>query len=180
MERSTSCWRTASARAVSSCWSGCLYERHHSLEIADYGGTSSPAPWLSTSLVIFSLASLGLPLLCNFVGEFLVLQAAMKVHTLYAVFAAIGVILSSVYMLWMVQRVCYGETPPSVKKTVTDLDFREWAIVVPLFVIMVWMGVGTNTFLPAITARNQGILEMMKQNTPAQVAQTAKEPVHAQ
>jgi NADH-quinone oxidoreductase subunit M len=159
---------------------GLLYERHHSLEIADYGGVSSVAPALSACLVIFSLASIGLPLLCNFVGEFLVLQAAMKVNPLYAVFAAIGVILSSVYMLWMVQRVCYGEASPGVRETVKDLNFREWAIMVPLLIIAVWMGVGVQTFMPSITARNQAILRHMQQTSAAQVAQTAKEPVHAQ
>ena len=158
---------------------GLLYERRHSLEIADYGGVSSVAPALSTCLVIFSLASIGLPLLCNFVGEFLVLQAAMKVNTLYAVFAAVGVILSSVYMLWMVQRVCYGDAPPSVRESVKDLDFREWAIVVPLLIVMVWMGIGVQTFMPAITARNETAFEIMQMTGSGQMAQTAKEPVNA-
>jgi len=158
---------------------GLLYERHHSLEIKDYGGISTPAPWLTTMLVIFSLASIGLPMLCNFVGEFLVLQAAMQVKMIYALFAAVGVIFSSVYMLWMVQRVCYGDTPPKVRSTVTDLNFREWVLLAPLAVLTVWLGVGAATFLPPITARNERLLELMHRSDPALVVQTVKESTNA-
>lgn len=111
---------------------GMLYERRHSLEISDYGGVGTVAPWLSTVFVVTTLASIGLPLLNNFVGEFLVLQGAAQVNFLYAVFAGIGVILSAVYMLWMVQRVFYGETPKEVQHHMPDLNAREWAIIVPL------------------------------------------------
>ncbi len=149
---------------------GMLYERRHSLEIADYGGVGTSAPWLSTMFVITTLASVGLPLLNNFVGEFLVLQGAAQVNFLYAVFAAIGVILSSVYMLWMVQRTFYGETPSEVKHHVNDLSAREWAVLVPLIVMMVWMGIGSQSFLPAVSAQNAQILELMKKPAAKEVA----------
>ncbi|MBI5087004.1 MAG: NADH-quinone oxidoreductase subunit M [Acidobacteria bacterium] len=116
---------------------GLLYERRHSLEISDYGGVGTVAPWLSTVFVITTLASVGLPLLNNFVGEFLVLQDAVQVSLLYGALAAIGVILSAVYMLWMVQRTFYGETPHEVKHHVNDLNVREWAIVLPLIVMII-------------------------------------------
>jgi NADH-quinone oxidoreductase subunit M len=163
---------------------GYLYERRHSLEIADFGGVSTPAPWLATVFVITTLASVGLPLLNNFVGEFLVLQAAMQVNILYAVFAALGVILSAVYMLWMVQRTFYGETPEEVKRHVTDMTGREWAAMIPLLILMVWMGVGTQSFLPPIRANNQKTLEMVQPQAPAVAAaetpaQNAGEVRHA-
>jgi len=141
---------------------GLMYERRHSLEIADFGGVGTVAPWLSTMFVITTLASVGLPLLNNFVGEFLVLQAATQVNLLYAVFAALGVILSAVYMLWMVQRAFYGETPEKVKHHFSDLCAREWAVILPLIALMVWMGVGSQSFLPAISAQDSHILEIMK------------------
>ncbi|MCL4796439.1 MAG: NADH-quinone oxidoreductase subunit M [Bryobacteraceae bacterium] len=161
---------------------GYLYERHHTLEIADYGGVGTVAPWLTTVFVITTLASVGLPLLNNFVGEFLVLQGAMQVSFSYAFFAAIGVVLSAVYMLWMVQRTFYGETPEPVRKHVTDLNGREWAIMIPLVVLMVWMGIGTKNFLPPITANNQKTLEMVLQPGGALNATAAplvKESAHA-
>jgi NADH-quinone oxidoreductase subunit M len=141
---------------------GFLYERRHSLETADYGGVSTAAPWLSTVFVITALASIGLPLLNNFVGEFLVLQGTMQVSFLWTMLAAVGVILSAVYMLWLVQRAFYGATPEEVKHHVTDLTPREWTIVLPLVVLMVWMGVGTQSFLPPVRAANQQTLEMLK------------------
>ena len=88
---------------------GFLYERRHSLAISDYGGVATAAPWLSTVFLITTLASIGLPTLNNFVGEFLVLQGAAQANFTWTVFAAIGVILSACYMLWMYQRVFFGE-----------------------------------------------------------------------
>ncbi len=155
---------------------GFLYERRHSLEIAGYGGVGTAAPWLSTVFVVTTLASVGLPLLNNFVGEFLVLQAAVQVNFYYAVFAALGVILSAVYMLWMVQRTFYGATPHEVEHHVTDLTPREWAVVLPLIVMMVWMGVGPQSFLPAVSAQSKQVLSLV-QKSPAQPA--AKEVAHA-
>ncbi len=158
---------------------GMLYERRHSLEISDFGGVATAAPWLSTMFVITTLASVGLPLLNNFVGEFLILQAAVQVNFLYAAFAAVGVILSAVYMLWMVQRVFYGETPETVKHHMPDLSPREWAILVPLIALMVWMGVGSQSFLPPISANNAQLLQVMKQPAPPVTVLAAKESVHA-
>jgi NADH-quinone oxidoreductase subunit M len=143
---------------------GFLYERRHSLEIADYGGIATPAPGLAAVFLITTLASIGLPLLNNFVGEFLVLQGAAMVNFRWAIFAAIGVILSACYMLWMYQRAFFGETPDEVQRHVYDLNAREWAAVIPLIVLMVWMGVGTKTFLPPISALNRTVVEQTKAN----------------
>lgn len=155
---------------------GLMYERRHSLEIADYGGVGSVAPWLSTAFVITSLASIGLPLLNNFVGEFLVLQGAAQAKFLYAVLAGTGVILSAVYMLWLVQRAFYGATPDAVKHHVTDMNGREWALVLPLLVMMVWMGVGPQSFLPAISAQNRQVLELV--SGEPQIEKSAQEVAH--
>ena len=101
---------------------GLLYERRHSLEIEDYGGVATAAPWLSTAFLVTTLASIGLPLLNNFVGEFLVLQGAALANFKWAIFAAIGVILSACYMLWLYQRVFYGEAGDEVGTHVFDLN----------------------------------------------------------
>jgi NADH-quinone oxidoreductase subunit M len=143
---------------------GFLYERRHSLEIADYGGVASAAPWLSTVFLITTLASIGLPMLNNFVGEYLVLQGAAQANFKWSVFAAIGVILSACYMLWLYQRVFYGDTPDSVASHVYDLNRREWAAIVPLVVMMFWMGVYTLSFLPPVTRTNTAILNQFKIN----------------
>jgi len=149
---------------------GLLYERRHSLEIADYGGVATVAPWLSTVFLITTLASVGLPMLNNFVGEYLVLQGAAQANFRWAVFAAIGVILSACYMLWLYQRVFYGDTPESVAGHVPDLNHREWAVAVPLVAMMLWMGIYTASFLPPITRTNYVILEQSKMNVRFRVA----------
>jgi len=142
---------------------GYMYERRHSLEIADYGGVATPAPNLATVFLITSLASLGLPMLNNFVGEFLVLQGAARANFTWAVFAATGVILSAAYLLWLYQRAFLGEASEAVKHHIRDLSPREWVAILPLVALMVWMGTAAQTFLPPISASNSLILERVEQ-----------------
>ncbi len=110
------------------------------------------APWLATAFLITTLAGIGLPTLNNFVGEYLVLQGAAQANFRYAVFAAIGVILSACYMLWLYQRRLLRFERPNVR--IADLDVHEWLCVLPLIAMMFWLGIGTQTFLPAITGAN--------------------------
>jgi NADH-quinone oxidoreductase subunit M len=148
---------------------GFLYERRHSLKIADYGGVATVAPWLSIAFMITMLASIGLPLLNNFVGEFLVLQGSAQANFRWTVFAAIGVILSACYMLWLYQRVFYGETPDEVRHHIFDMKPREWAAIVPLIVMMVWMGIYSQSFLPAVRKTTARILDQTQVNVQFQV-----------
>jgi len=148
---------------------GMLYERRHSLEIASYGGVASVAPKLTALFMITTLASIGLPVLNNFVGEFLVLQGAALANFNWAVYAATGVILSACYMLWMFQRAFLGETPEAVRRHVGDINMREMAAMAPMVILMVWMGVWTQTFLGSIGAANARILEQSKVNVEYQV-----------
>ena len=155
---------------------GYLYERRHSLAIADFGGVATPAPWLSTAFLITTLASIGLPMLNNFVGEYLVLQGAALANFKWAVFAAIGVILSACYMLWMYQRVFYGEASDDVCHHVHDLSAREFAAIVPLIVMMVWMGTYSQSFLPPVGKATSGILQQSTVNVPFRVKLPPVEP----
>lgn len=151
---------------------GFMYERRHSLAISDYGGVSTAAPWLSTIFLITTLASIGLPMLGNFVGEFLVLQGTAQANFNWTVFAALGVILSACYMLWMYQRVFFGQVSDEVKHHMPDFNMREWVCVIPLVVMMVWMGISTQTFLPAVSEANAGILS--KSQLSAHIAAPGK------
>jgi NADH-quinone oxidoreductase subunit M len=149
---------------------GYLYERRHSLEIAAYGGVATPAPNLAIVFLITTLASIGLPLLNNFVGEFLVLQGAAKYNFAWAIFASLGVILSACYMLWLYQRTFYGKASEAVSHHIPDLTPREWAAILPLVALMFWMGIYAQTFLPAISAQNTAILNQMQRNRVENVA----------
>jgi len=130
---------------------GFMYERSHTLAIADYGGVATVAPWLSTVFLITTLASIGLPTLNNFIGEFLVLQGSAQVNIVWTVFASLGVILSACYMLWLYQRIFFGKATEEVEHHITDLTGREWACIVPLIIMMVWMGTYTQSFLTPVT-----------------------------
>jgi len=152
---------------------GFLYERRHSLAIADYGGVAIPAPWLTTAFLVTTLASIGLPTLNNFVGEYLVLQGAAQANFTWAAFAAIGVILSACYMLWLCQRVFFGEASEQVRSRVGDLNAREFAAIIPLIVMMVWMGVYTRSFLPPVSRANARVLEQTTVNVQFQVRNEA-------
>ena len=148
---------------------GLLYERRHSLAIEDYGGVATAAPWLSTAMLVTTLASIGLPTLNGFVGEFLVLQGTAIANFTWAAWASIGVILSACYLLWMYQRVFYGEVKPDVRSHVPDLNPREWAVILPLAAMMVWMGVYSQSFLPPVSKVTARVLDQTQINVPFKV-----------
>jgi NADH-quinone oxidoreductase subunit M len=103
------------------------------------------------------------------VGEFLVLQGTVLAHFNWTAWAAIGVILSACYMLWMYQRVFYGVAGDEVKAHVFDLNPREWAAVIPLIVMMVWMGVYPQSFLPSVGRATARVLDQTSINVPFRV-----------
>jgi NADH-quinone oxidoreductase subunit M len=149
---------------------GYLEHRRGSMEIRDFGGVATLAPGLAAAFMIAMLASIGLPTLSNFVGEYLVLQGAAFTNFTWAAWAAVGVILSAVYMLWLYQRTFLGKPGHDVG-VVTDLRTAEWAPIVPLVIIMVWLGTYTQSFMPPITAANQHLLEQSKMNLEIRVQQ---------
>jgi NADH-quinone oxidoreductase subunit M len=108
-------------------------------------------------------------MLNNFVGEYLVLQGTALANFTWTAWAAIGVILSACYMLWMYQRVFYGEAGHEVRAHIGDMNLREWAAVVPLAVMMVWMGVYSQSFLPPIGKTTAAVLSQTQINVPFRV-----------
>jgi len=154
---------------------GYLYERRHSLEISAYGGVATPAPNLAIVFLITTLASIGLPMLNNFVGEYLVLQGTANANFGWAVFAALGVIFSACYMLWLYQRTFYGKASESLAHHMPDLTVREWAAIAPLLILMVWMGSFAQSFLPSISVQNGAILESTKKLRVERVAIPARQ-----
>ncbi|MGD0733676.1 MAG: NADH-quinone oxidoreductase subunit M [Terracidiphilus sp.] len=131
---------------------GILYDRYGTSDIGAYGGLASKLPRTATIFVITSLAMIGLPLLNNFIGEFLVLSNTfMGVSRGWAIAAALGVILGAAYMLSLVQRIFYGtESALITSKPLDDLHFREQVVLWPLVVVMLVMGVAPSLWLPTI------------------------------
>jgi len=145
---------------------GIVYERTHSREIADYGGIAKVVPLFSVAFMIASLSSIGLPGLNGFIGEFLILIGTFKSGVLnswwFTVFAASGVIFAAVYMLWMYQRVVFGEYHHSEKLGhLTDLNTREFIVLIPIFIFIVWIGVYPGTFLKLTDAVSASIIHQV-------------------
>jgi NADH-quinone oxidoreductase subunit M len=119
---------------------GIIYERTHSREISENGGLAQAMPKYATFLVIFALSSVGLPGMNSFVGEFLVLVGVFAWDKLTATLAALGIILAAVYILYLVQRIVYGPASPKMLPKLTDLNAREFGMLVPLVVLVFWIG----------------------------------------
>jgi NADH-quinone oxidoreductase subunit M len=131
---------------------GMIYERTHSRLISDCGGLRMTVPIYVTLLAIFSFASFGLPGTNSFVGEFLVLVGSFKSNLLAGAIALGGVVLTVAYMLWMLQRVVWGESTRKDDVVVTDLNGREIATLAPLLVLVFWIGFNPQPFLDRMHA----------------------------
>src|ERR1700733_1921008 len=130
---------------------GFMYERYGTYEIADYGGLAKRMPHLATLFVITSLSLVGLPLMNGFVGEFLILSGSFPGHVAWVSAATAGVILSASYMLWMIQRVFYGDVSKMVTElNVVDMGGREHVAIWPMAVLMLVMGVASPIWIRAI------------------------------
>jgi NADH-quinone oxidoreductase subunit M len=121
--------------------------------------------------MIVSLSSIGLPGLNGFIGEFLILLGAFKSEVLgswwYVVFAATGVIFAAVYLLWMYQRVVFGEVKnPVLKEQLTDLNQREMIVLIPILIFIVWIGVYPSTFLHMTQSSVDSLLNQIAEYVP--------------
>jgi NADH-quinone oxidoreductase subunit M len=131
---------------------GFIYERRHTRLITDFGGLSKQMPIFATIFMIVTFSSIGLPGTNGFVGEFLVLIGSFESSLRwYTIIATSGVILSAVYMLWMFQRVMFGELKNPKNKELKDLNAREIAIMVPLVVMIFVMGLYPKPFIDKMT-----------------------------
>jgi NADH-quinone oxidoreductase subunit M len=151
---------------------GFLEHKRGSVLIEDFGGIATPAPGMATAFMVAMLASIGLPTLSNFIGEYLLLQGAAFTNFTWAALAATGVILSAVYMLWFYQRTFLGKLADD-NRSISDLTGREWAAVIPLLVMMVWLGCYTSLFLGPISKANERLLEQSSMNVELKVRNTA-------
>jgi NADH-quinone oxidoreductase subunit M len=161
---------------------GMLYERYHTREIAALGGLARKLPIMASAFVLFTMSSIGLPLLNGFVGEFLILAGAFQRGwgesslapridlQVASVLAVLGVVLGAWYMLWLVQRIFFGplKEPPhdASSAEVRDLSLREIAALAPLALFVFWIGLAPDNFVrsieeatAAITARTDRLID---------------------
>ena len=155
---------------------GVVYERRHTRMLADYGGIARTMPLYATFFVIAVLSSVGLPGLNGFVGEFLILAGSFKTQPVWTVVATTGVILAAIYLLWLVQRVFFGPIVNDENRHIPDIAWNEVAAMVPLVVLMVWIGVHPNTFLRKMAPSVEQLIATVERGRESGKAMLAKTP----
>ena len=137
---------------------GILYERRHTREISEYGGISNVMPVYATITMIMFLSSMGLPLLNGFIGEFTILQGAYVENKTWAGVAVIGIILGAAYLLWLYQRVFFGNVTNPKNEKLVDLTPREVLTFVPLVIMAFWIGLYPKPFFEIL---NQPVKQLV-------------------
>lgn len=151
---------------------GMIYERRHTRAIADYGGIIRVMPAYGVFFGIAMFSSIGLPGLNGFIGEFLTLKGAFDSPYLnsywFTILGTTGVIFAAVYLLWMYQRVFLGELDKEENKSLTDLTKREWTMLVPLVIFIVWIGVYSKPFMEISAASTEKLVNKIETITNVQ------------
>lgn len=129
---------------------GVLYDRRHTREISEYGGLTSKVPIFALFFMIFTLSSIALPLTNGFIGEFLILAGSFQSFRVFTIVASIGVVLGAVYMLTLYMKTMFGEIDEKKNGDLTDMNKRELAFMIPLVVMVFYMGLFPQGILKVI------------------------------
>jgi NADH-quinone oxidoreductase subunit M len=143
---------------------GVMYDRVHSRQIADYGGVVHTMPKFAALIVLFAMANAGLPATSGFVGEFMVILAAVKVNFWVAALAATTMIVGAAYTLWMVKRVIFGSVTNHHVAELTDITNREFLILGALALCVLWMGVYPQVFTEVMHVSVNDLLRHVAQS----------------
>ena len=145
---------------------GVIYDRLHTREIAVYGGLANNMPGYALLFMLFTMASVGLPGTSGFVGEFLSLIGTYQMSTWGAIAATTGIILGAAYMLWLYWRICFAAARTPETATMADLSAREWWLLAPIAVGVMWMGIYPESFLRPMRADVGRIVERVQHSRP--------------
>jgi NADH-quinone oxidoreductase subunit M len=146
---------------------GMLYDRRHTRSIAEFGGLKSVMPWFAAVFLLVTLSSIAVPGFNGFVGEFLILMGSWPFSPVLTAIASLGVILAAAYLLWMVQRVFYGEVTNPKNANLPDLSLREACVLVPLVALAIFMGVGSPWFTRTIEPSVDRLVQQVESRRPA-------------
>ena len=145
---------------------GIIYERRHTRNVAEFGGLSHVMPGYAAVFLAMAMTAIGLPLLCVFISEFLAMRGAFEANPWWAGWAALGIILNAGYMLWLYQRMFFGNIDNPKNKDLPDLSGREWAYMIPLVVMSLWIGVYPKTFIDYIQRPVASVVKHVRPNYP--------------
>jgi NADH-quinone oxidoreductase subunit M len=145
---------------------GIIYERRHTRNVAEFGGLSHVMPGYSAVFLAMAMTAIGLPLLAVFISEFLAMRGAFEANPWWAGWAALGIILNAGYMLWLYQRMFFGEITNEKNKLLPDLSVREWAYMLPLVIMSLWIGIYPAPFIRYIEKPVNSVVKQIKPNYP--------------
>jgi NADH-quinone oxidoreductase subunit M len=166
---------------------GFIYERRHTREIKEFGGLANVMPIYATVFIFTVLSSVGLPFLNGFVGEFLIMVGMFQSQALSVypgwnwnyvatMLAGTGVIFAAVYLLWMVQRVFFGKVTNEKNASLADLNWREIGLMIPLLILMVYMGVFPKPFLKRTETQVKAIEERVMHRAGGEIGKIEVTP----
>jgi NADH-quinone oxidoreductase subunit M len=145
---------------------GIVYERRHNRMIAEYGGIAKVMPLYATYFMIMTMSSIGLPTLNGFIGEFTILIGAFHHSWVWALFGASGIVLGAAYMLWLYQRVFFGELTNDKNKDLPDLNRREQWTLIPLVIVAFWIGLYPKPFFDRMAPTVDRVLQRVEAAVP--------------
>ena len=155
---------------------GMLYDRRHTFEISEYGGLRAVMPWLTAVFLLASFSSIAVPGFNGFVGEFLILLGSWRFSPALVALSSVGIVLAAAYVLWMIQRVFYGEVTNPRNASLPDLTVREAAVVVPLVALALFMGVASPLFTRLIEPSADALVRTVREAPSARPATPARRP----
>jgi NADH-quinone oxidoreductase subunit M len=145
---------------------GIIYERRHTRAVNEFGGLSHVMPGYAAVFLAMAMTAIGLPLLCVFISEFLAMRGAFEANPYWAGWAALGIILNAGYMLWLYQRMFFGNVENPKNEGLTDLKGREWAYMIPLLVMSLWIGVYPKPFIDFIQKPVAAVVKHVRPDYP--------------
>jgi NADH-quinone oxidoreductase subunit M len=148
---------------------GIIYERRHTRNVSEFGGLSHVMPGYSAVFLAMAMTAIGLPLLCVFISEFLSLRGAFEANPAWAAWGALGIILNAAYMLWLYQRMFFGTIDNPKNEKLSDMNGREWAYMIPLVIMSLWIGVYPKPFIDFIQRPVNAVVRQVRPNYPIPV-----------
>ena len=149
---------------------GVIYERRHTRAVDQFGGLSHVMPGYAAVFLAMAMTAIGLPLLCVFISEFLAMRGAFEANPWWAGWAALGIILNAGYMLWLYQRMFFGNIDNPKNEALKDLKGREWAYLTPLLVLSLWIGVYPKPFIEFIQKPVASVVKHVRPDYPVSPA----------
>jgi NADH-quinone oxidoreductase subunit M len=144
---------------------GVIYDRRHTKMMSEFGGLAQVMPRYATVFGLMLMASVGLPLTINFVGEFLSLLGFYKQSHTLTLLAGVAIIVGAIYMLAAYKRMFFGNVTNEKNKNLPDVNKREWLALLPLAVITVWLGVYPKPVLEPINNSVESIVQLMHEKS---------------